>query len=470
MIIRVIFLAVLTLFWASSGFSYAADASPEVQRLILQLNAQTAEARDAAEAVLLKLGPGILPELPSEEMLRGGPAETAMRLGRVRLELQKQASANTLLPATILVQDIPPEEKTLAEWLAWLEAQTGNFMYTRPGPGESAVEEKKISLRFSENTLETEELLFWYVLDRLSDAFRVSPQLHAPSAEIFVAPESRILPRTGISPWNPPKTVQNMNVTYAGPFRVAPTKITSTILLDRAAVATQVQTEIAWEPRLTPVFLNVEVTSLAAENRALEILPRTHEVPVGADTVAATLDLPLALKNAEDWGVIHRADYLSLEGKLTAVVAGPRHPFTFTELGKKLGKRIPAESERVAGVLVTFTGIRRDVRTVLSDSPEAEKEKVLVASVRFRYEETHGAMDSHRLWLYKNPAWLVSPTGEKLASTHYEILRQSTNEISLALYFPDAGESLAQWSLVYPRPTGLYAVEYDFRMAEVPSP
>lgn len=423
-----------------------------VREFMQQLNAPTAAARDAAEAGLTELGTGILPLLPTDAQMRSLPPEIALRVGRVRLELQRQKSLDTLEPATFLLSEIPKDAMSIAAWCRWLEEKSGNEIRLALAPGEELAA-RQITLETASSTNPPDAIIpFWAVVSDICKAAGLTHQFRDMQPAVFLVPAPQLLYR---------------QASYAGPFRVEPKKVTSTLLLSSRTHATQVQTEIAWEPRLTPVFLDVQLTKAAADEHELPLAPRVHQVPVGRGTVATTFDIPITLKNFGDWKTIAQAENLELDCKLTAVVAGVKHPFTFTQLDRKIDRAFPPESQRVAAVLVTLTNLRREVRP--SAVPPDETVKEIVATVRYRYEKAHGAMESHRTWVYDNPAWLEAPDGTRVASSDYEMLRQTTDEISLDLYFPDDGQKLNGWKLVYPRSTGIYAVEYDFRM-RVPAP
>ncbi len=454
---RCFFAVLMCVTYAVTAAAHAqapADAEAQrgqVGRFLQQLNAATVAQRDAAEAALLEMGAEILPLLPAETQLKAGPAEVALRVGRVRLELERQKSLDTLEPAAVLVSEMPQEAMTVEAWCRLLEEKTRNPMRLALPPGAEGLAKKEITFAFS---AEAPRVPFWPLVDEICRQGNLAPQFREMQPAVFLVPESG--------------TPRNVRAIYAGPFRVEPKKVTATVLLDRDVRATQVQTEIAWEPRLAPVFLDVQLTRLMAETHELPLAPRVQQVPVGRGTVATTFEIPLTLKDAAENAFLSQATTFTLHGKLTAVVAGPKHPFTFTTLDRKIDRNFPPESQRVAAVLVTLTNLRREVRKSAENPDEIVKE--IVATVRYRYEKTHGAMESHRTWVYENSAWLETPDGQKIASTDYEMLRQTTNEISLDLYFPDTGQKLTGWKLVYPRPTGIYAVEYEFEMINVPAP
>ncbi|MDO4551263.1 MAG: hypothetical protein Q4C96_08445 [Planctomycetia bacterium] len=489
---RIFIVICMTFFGAFSVFGNTPD-STEIRRLVRQLNAPQSDVRQAAEETLKNFGPAILPLLPSDEALKAGAPETELRVKRIRQEIQKQISLDVLEPASVVM---PEGEKTFHEWLTWLKTETGNDILEGFPSSDKKISAMKFSLPFQSFQGEAvaqnpQRILFWNILDRIADSVRYTTQFREMEPKIYLVPSRSKVPRTGILPVNPPEVSQNPWVTYVGPFRMAPQKLTSSLLLTEDIHSTQLQTEIAWEPRLTAIFLNVQLSKILAVNshvpsvsvknsssavssgekndlHELKFLSRVHEVPVGINTIFTNFDIPLTVTDPTDWEILRTASAVTVQGKLSAVIAGAKYPFTFTDLERKVNRMFPAETQYVASVLVTFSRLRKEVKPSAQDVEK--KENMLVATLRYRYHEAHGAMESHRTWVYQNPAWLESPTGQKIESTGYELLRQTTNEISLDLYFPQPNEDLKGWKLVFPRSTGIYAVEYDFQMKDIPCP
>ena len=94
----------------------------------------------------------------------------------------------------------------------------------------------------------------------------------------------------------------------------------------------------------------------------------------------------------------------------------------------------------------------------------------LAATLRYRYEESHEAMESHRTWIYENDAILRGPNGEEITSERSDLLRQTPNEIAVEIYFPvneETLKNLSGWTLVFPRPCGIYEVEAPFELRDI---
>src|SRR6185436_8034390 len=114
----------------------------------------------------------------------------------------------------------------------------------------------------------------------------------------------------------------------------------------------------------------------------------TAETGMSAVELGIPLDLPARGVNKIS----------SLKGTLTALVPGRLESFEFTDLEMARD----AEQTR-AGVAVILERVRKN-----GDLYEVR--------VRVRYEEASNALESHRGWVYANPAYVLNKKGERLES------------------------------------------------------
>src|SRR5438309_12078403 len=86
------------------AYGQASDAAlkDRVAQLVEKLDAPKAEARDAAQAALIKLGPRILPLLP--EPTKKASAEVKDRLAKVREALNETQNATSLTPTKVTIK------------------------------------------------------------------------------------------------------------------------------------------------------------------------------------------------------------------------------------------------------------------------------------------------------------------------------------------------------------------------------
>lgn len=431
-----------------SGSLLAAPTQTQVDSLIRSMGSPSASQRAEAEKALLELGPEALPFLP--ESARS--PEVRMRLNRVRMALERQTAENSLeagivsLPKTCPVGQIPEK----------VARQTQNAL--------------EFSLPEDATFTAAAQTPFWEFLDAFCDQFHLAPQTLPGKRGLKLVPTLRKTSRSAS---------QNARVAYLKPFRLEPLKITSSILFGNDVPGTLLQLELAWEPRITPVFAYLklrEADFFDAEGQPLESslkLPANeHEILIGQNEFRALCELPLPGAS-----IPAGAHSMTLRGTLSAVACGTKKDFIFEDLPSKLDHEFPPVSERTAAVLVTLTGLRSETLQRKPNSTEAaasaETERFLVATLRYRYEESHEAMESHRTWIYENDAALRKPDGTSLASERSELLRQTPNEIAADLYFRLEGAEipdLTGWKLIFPRPGGIYEVEYPFEIQAITIP
>ena len=437
----------------------------KVQEFVRALESPSAAERSAAEKSLTEMGPEILPFLP--ETARR--PEVKMRLNRIRLALERTSAQDSLEASRMTL----PKEINIRE----LRIQT--YEKTR----------NRIEFQLPEETVYAPPAdqagtaaTFWEFLDTFCDANHLAPQLSKEQNGLFLAKTLRTTPRSGS---------QNPRTAYLGPFRLEPLKITSTLLFERNTPAALLQLEIAWEPRIQPVFAYLNLKEIAYENKIVkkegnekeeerenteyEPLPAgEHELLIGTHDFRALCDAALP---AAKFPAGTRT--ISLRGTLSAVACGESRDFIFDGLAEKVGEEFTPVSQRTAAVLVTFTGLRTE--SVLNSAESSSKisnkkktpKKYLVATLRYRYEEPHEAMESHRMWIYDNYAFLQASNGRKIVSERSELLRQTPNEIAADLYFPmtpETEKALSEFQLVFPRPCGIYEVEYPFEIKGITVP
>ena len=89
--------------------------------------------------------------------------------------------------------------------------------------------------------------------------------------------------------------------------------------------------------------------------------------------------------------------------------------------------------------------------------------------VRVYYDETSGALESHRGWIFDNPAYLVSPAGEQLVHDGFETTLQNENEMGMAYLF-DLENAPEGWTFVYETPATLLNIPVEYELRDIPLP
>ncbi len=460
--------------------------------LVKALSSPSAAKRTEAEKELLEFGPAVLPFLP--ESVRS--PEARMRLNRVRTQLERQTAENSLEAGRVTLDAGTPTDE-IAEKIV---QQTQNLMeFTLPDGSVYPPQDEETGERKTGEIGERETVPFWEFLDSFCDEFQLEPQTMTGRKGLRLVRSYREMPRNA---------AENERIAYLGPFRLEPLKTTSTLLLASDTPGTILQMELAWEPRIQPVFAYLTLTEaeffdaqgrpVGAEGdsaeedgtaKPLKLPSVEHEILIGQSEFRAVCDLPLPGRK-----IPAEARSVTLRGNFSAVACGTKKEFSFGDLALKLDRPFPPETQRTAAVLVTMTDLRsekvfRETEVPADEKPEisqttdgreenaveesGEVQEFLTVSIRYRYEEPHEALESHRTWIYENEAELRHTDGRSISAQRSELRRQTPNEIALDLYFPADSEilgDLSGWEIVYPRPSGIYEVGLPFELKQIPLP
>lgn len=397
----------------------AEDLPTEVARLVRQLDDTQLARREAAEEALVALGPAILDLLPPGDGRLS--AEVRQRLGRIRQQLERAAVDASTRGSTITLQadDIP-----LSELLAELEKQSGNAIGDAPT-------NPRLSVAFDRTP-------FWPALDQLLGQAGLTHDSHGQDAEIGIVAASAS--RRG-------------RASYSGPFRFEPTKIFVRRNSSRpAAGSLVVSLEIAWEPQLRVLDLQLPMADVRAVDGRGDPLPAANpsaqlEVPVDGKTWSVGLDVPLQLPSRD---VRQIAD---LKGKLRATIAGRARTFAFGPLS---GAKNTAQ--RTAGVVVSLEEVRKTKTGV-------------EIHLRVRYDDAGDALASHRQWIFNNPAYLVDkgPDAKPIVYDTYETTSQSENELGIAYRFR-TDRPLDTLTFVYETPVAIVVQTFPYELKDIPIP
>jgi hypothetical protein len=418
-------LAVVGILWGQVDSAPAPDLKLEVRRLVRQLNAPRLAERNAAEERLLALGPEALPYLPaSSDSL---PAEVEQRVARIRQVLQKQQARSTAQASTVTLHGLRP----LSEILAAFENQTGNKITGIQGfnPRAANVE---LDVAFDKTP-------FWQALDQVVDRANLTVYNYGPEKAVTLRPRGEgLLPRVG-------------RAYYQGPFRFEPTLVeASRDLRNESQQSLHLTVEVAWEPTLAPISLQLPMNQIEAvdENGNRLAVDGRHaqlEVPVTADSMASELRIPLALPPRSIKQIAH------FKGLLKALLPGKIETFRFQDL-----EQAKEVEQRIAGATVMLEGVRKN-----NDLWEVR--------LRVRFDNAGEALQSHRGWIFDNEAYLQGPDGKRISWGTYETTRQTDNEVGLAYMFSVDG-SLAAHTLVYKTPGLILTAEVPFEIHGVPLP
>jgi hypothetical protein len=400
------------------------ELAAAVRSLIAELDAPQRATRDAAEKRLGELGPAALAHLP--EPGTAPTAESAERIARVRKALYQQQVEASVRESIV---SIDVKEAKLDHVLEEVAKQTGNRLLDyRRQFGQQAGDDKI--------TLKLDKRPFWPAIDELLAANDL--EIYHFSGEDGLAIVSEGDPR----PRQPP-------VAYSGAFRVEAEQVTAVRRLNSDESDLQIDLSAAWEPRLKPMFLTASMKKIsAADDAGAAMVISNPDLNVEIPPQGKSCRVEVALNFvAPPRGVKTIA---LLRGTLDVLLPAELHEFRFTKLD---GGRQTREG---AAVSVTIERARIN-------------NEVLEVPLRLGYENAGNALESHRAWFYKNPAWLESPDGKKNAPGTIELAAQSDDEIVLNLLFA-LEDDWKKYSLVYQAPADIVTVPVQFEFRDLPLP
>ena len=404
-----------------------ADLALEVRRLVRRLDSRELAGREDAERKLIELGVEVLDHLPGSDDRVS--AEVAQRVQRIRQKLQRTMVQRAAQESRISLNG---DEIPLSEVLAEIEKQTGNKVVDLRGQFGPQGEDPKLAVGF-------DDAPFWSTVDHILDQAELSLYAYGEEKALnIVSRPQEQLPRSG-------------RACYSGPFRFEPIRIEAVRdLRNPTGERLALLLEVSWEPRIAPISLQFPLDRIKAVDENGSPLPidtqqAKLEVPGDSQAMATELRIPFELPS-RDVKKIAR-----LEGTLKTLVQGKVESFRFADLPE--AKDV---EKRTAGVTVTLQQVRKN-------------HDVWEFRLLIHFDETSGALASHRNWIFENEALLVAPDGEEIDYHAYDTTRQTENEVGIAYLF-GLDDPLADYTFIY-RTTGLIiSTEFDFQIADVSLP
>ena len=404
------------------------DLAARVERLVRQLDAPQLAQRNAAEQELIKLGPDILRLLPQTG--KASPPEAELRLTRIRLKLQQAKAEASLRPSRVTLRG---EAMPLSKILAAIQEQTGNKIVDARPRVTRQVPDPKLKVDF-------DKVPFWLALDQILDQAGLTVY---PFGDEHAA---RIVPASA------GEASRSGRASCAGPFRFEVTSVLAQRDLRHAANRVlRLELEVAWEPRLRPIAFQqrlADVKAIDDRGQPLEVRSAQAdlEVPVEPGPIAKVLGIPLALPPREVRKIAR------LQGTLDALVPGSPESFRFQDLAK--AKNV---EKRIGGATVLLEQVRK--------AGKGWEVQILV-----RFDRTQGALQSHRNWVLRNPAFLEGRDGKRIAPGPYpETTRRDASEVGIRCVFAVEGP-LEDFAFVYETPTAIFALPVRYEIKEIPLP
>ena len=423
--------AVLICFSALAASAVAQDDEPvdemkleiKVTELQQQLAGTSAKERDAAEASLIELGVKALDYL--DPVTDETPPETVERLGRVRKALETLVVKTATEPKLITLKG----NFSIKEAAEKITAKSGNKIVW-PDELDAMMQEKKIDL-------DIEKASFWQAMEQLQTKAKLRVSTVGGSAgEIFLTP-------TEI---NPPAIPMDAN----GIFQISVLQVSSRRNLENPELDyCGLRVRVRWEPRLAPITLAIPASSITVTDEFDDqvLLPNptaTFSASVQPEIPEVEFSIPIGL-------VDRQIEKISkLEATMNAVMPGRTESFEF----RRIGRLEPGYKQSKAGVSVSIEGIEKN-------------EELFGVLVKYSFDETGDALESHISWIFENPLKLIDKDGKEYMPLAKESGGRQKNAASVRYYF---GENPAAMTLKCETPAAIVSTEVKILLKDIPLP
>ncbi|MGO8900248.1 MAG: hypothetical protein ACLQU5_18130 [Isosphaeraceae bacterium] len=415
------------LFWSHvQAQTETADAAlrDRVLQLIERLDDPKPEARDDAEARLIKLGARALPLLPDPASVTS--KERKERLEKVRATL-RQAEEETSTGASRVT--IQAKAIRLSEALGLIQKQTGNGItdLREQLGGETTNPAFDLNIH---------DVPFHEALDRVARLAEVSVNAFTGDGTI------------GITAGMPSK---DPLIQYVGPFRVAFKQLTEVRDLQAGTSAAGAQLEVAWEPRLRPMLLTLKSDGLAVkDDKDREVKPQammeSNEIVLRPQNPAVEMNLNL---EAPDRSAVKLSSF-----RIKADVTLPAGIKTF---------RFPSLAQE------NVTQKQGDVSATLQNVEIDEQ--VWKVNVELVYPGNGPAFESYRQGLFNNRIWLQKADGSRFEHNGgFSNTSSDGGKLGFEYLFVDAPGKPADYQLVYETPSKVVTIPLEFEFKNVPLP
>ncbi|MGB2612679.1 MAG: hypothetical protein WBC80_27200, partial [Isosphaeraceae bacterium] len=403
-----------------------ADAAirDRVLQLIERLGDTKPEARDEAEARLIKLGARALPLLPDPASVTS--KERKERLEKVRATLRQAEQETSTVASRVTIQ---AKAIRLSEALGLIQKQTGNGItdLREQLGGETT------NPAFD---LDIHDVPFHEALDRVARLAEISVNAFTGDGTI------------GITAGTPSK---DPLIQYAGPFRVAFKRLTEFRDLQAGTSAASAQLEVAWEPRLRPMLLTLKSDGLAVkDDKNREVKPQammeSNEVVLRPENPAVEMNLNL---EAPDRSAVKLSSF-----RIKADVTLPAGIKTF---------RFPSLAQE------NVTQKQGDVSATLQNVEIDEQ--VWKVNVELVYPGNGPAFESYRQGLFNNRIWLQRADGSRFEHNGgFSNTSSDGGKLGFEYLFVDAPGKPADYQLVYETPSKVVTIPLEFEYKNVPLP
>lgn len=397
-----------------------------VNELETKLLSESLSDRDEAEKKLIALGPVALEFLPPTRA--DMTADVRARLKKIRKELESQLAKSIGVTSKVSIQG----KKELSDLLAQIEAQTGNHLQVMLPKLDIYVE------------CDWQDESFWNVVNDLLERLDLFiDKYNGDGKQLILTPR-------------PPKQHQNLDQvfdrfrpvrSFEGAIALEVERVdTSVNLANPELSGTAIEVTARWEPRLTPVELEIPYDSLVViddSDTPLEISKEgSIAFPLQPEFTSTefVINLPLIPSGA--------LRIKSLEGVCRMRVTGRRERFEFD----KVDEMERGFWQEYADSVVTFDGIRT-------------LEDLFQVRVLLQYSGDKEGLESYHSWALDNPGYLLAPDGRRIDPFSLETYAQDGGTIGIGYIFAEIPK---QARFIYETPSCVFTVESKFRFENIP--
>jgi predicted transcriptional regulator len=393
-----------------------------IRARLRELEAGELVVRDQAEKQIISMGPAVLGFLPDVTARTSG--ELKVRLQRIRQALQ-QSNIEHFFEASLITLN---GQLKLADAIEQIVQQTNN-----PIKLDEAVSQASIEVQVAAN-----DAPFWEVMTSIMSQAKLR-------INSFGTTENELVLTSG-------GTAGSTNPSFvSGPFRLDVLSVRSTLPFN-ASLGGQLDLSFAvtWEPRLKPVFMQLPMSTLAAEYAGGQPLAATNpqaapEIPLNLGGSSTHVDVQLQRPPR----TVQQLDKLT--GEFTIAVPSQRHQYVFKKFGN--GAR---QSEKFGDVTVTLEGARRNGA-------------VYEMRLFVEFGDSQGALDSFRGWILSNEAYLRDGRDTRILNVGLNTYAVTPNAVGIAYLFQINGNP-DDYQLIYESPAAVtkQRVKYELKDIELP--
>lgn len=391
----------------------------KVAELQQQLNSTLVADRDVAEAGLIELGVKTLDFL--DPVTSDTPPETIERLGRVRKALETLIVTTATQPKMITLKG----NFSIKEAADKIAAMSGNKIVW---PVE--MDEQKIDL-------EIEKASFWQAMNQFETKAKLRIRAVGGTAgQISLIPVAN----------NPPAIPTDAN----GIFQISVLQVSARRNLENPELDyCGLRIRVRWEPRLAPITLAIPASGITVidefDDKVLLPNPQaTFSAAVQPEIPEVEFSIPIGL-------VDRQIEKISkLEATMNAVMPGRTESFEF----RKIGRLEPGYKQSKAGVSVSINGIQKN-------------EELYGVLVKYSFDETGDALESHMSWIFENPLKLIDKDGKEYQPLAKESAGREQNAASIRYYF---GEDPAAMTLKCETPAAIVSTKVKILLKDIPLP